>query len=49
MPSYDFYCKDCQKVYDIYVPLKILDNPVKCPHCEKDMTKMLSTPYFVVR
>ncbi len=38
MPLYELYCLDCQKVYEVQIPLSKYGEEIKCPHCEKPLT-----------
>ena len=42
MPLHDYYCLDCQKVFEVLVPLKKTDDAVKCPKCRKTLKKRIS-------
>jgi putative FmdB family regulatory protein len=44
MPLFDYYCLDCETVYELIVPLDRLDEEVKCPECGKILKKRISPP-----
>ena len=37
MPSYDYRCESCEKIWDDYKTVSARDEPCKenCPHCKK--------------
>jgi putative FmdB family regulatory protein len=40
MPTYEYECKNCEKVFDIFQ--KITDKPIeKCPKCHKKITRLI--------
>ncbi len=39
MPLYSYYCLDCEKTYEVIVPLKEYGAKVKCPKCKKELKK----------
>jgi len=44
MPLQDYFCTNCEKVYEIIVPLAENDKKIKCPHCKKLLKKHISAP-----
>jgi len=46
---FDFWCKDCMKTYEVMIPIKKLKTKIKCPHCKKELKKIISPVYFVLR
>jgi putative FmdB family regulatory protein len=48
MPLYEFYCFDCSKYYEIIIKLKDYDKKPKCPHCGKELKKLMSAPMFKI-
>lgn len=42
MPLHDYFCTDCEKVYEVLVPLKDTDKKVPCPKCEKPLKKRIA-------
>lgn len=40
MPTYEYECKNCNKVFDIFQ--KITDKPLdKCPKCHKKISRLI--------
>jgi len=48
MPMYDYRCEDCDKTFEIYVPLDKLEEEIKCPYCKKPLKKEMSPVFFKV-
>lgn len=48
MPLYVKWCKNCEKVYEVIIPLKDYDKKVKCPHCKKTLGKIMTPVCFKV-
>jgi len=47
MPTYEYRCNDCGKRFELFQ--KMSDKPVeKCPHCEGDVTKIISAGMGVI-
>ncbi len=47
MPIYDFRCRECGRVVEIFLHHNI-DEAVSCPHCgSKDMERLISASYIV--
>lgn len=44
MPLYEYYCTECEKIYEIIVKLRAIDKKIKCPHCKKGLKKRISPP-----
>jgi len=45
MPTYDYKCKECGEVFELFRHLSEIDGAVKCPHCGSIKTqKLFSTP-----
>lgn len=42
MALHDYYCTDCERVFEVLVPMDRLDDPVKCPKCRKRLKKRFS-------
>lgn len=41
---FDYFCKECMKVFEVLVKLDKLDEEIKCPHCKTAIKKLLSAP-----
>lgn len=46
MPLYVKWCKKCEKIYEVLIPLKDYKKKVKCPHCKKELAKILTPVSF---
>jgi putative FmdB family regulatory protein len=48
MPAYEYECKDCQKVFTIFLSIKEFDEKpkIKCPDCESDNVRKKFTSFF---
>jgi len=47
MPTYDYKCKECGRVFELFRHLSELDEEVKCPDCGSEKTERLfSIPYI---
>jgi len=42
MPLYNYYFLDCEKTYEVIVPLKEYGTKVECPKCKKDLKKHIT-------
>ena len=49
MPLYEYLCENCEKYFEIIVPLKKRNKKIKCPHCKKSLTKIMSPVYFTFK
>ena len=46
MPVYDYRCKDCNSVSEIF--LRSSDSEVRCPRCgSENMERMISASYMI--
>lgn len=48
MPIYNYTCKKCGKTFEVLVPLKQLDDTIKCPNCKSELERMMTTPAFKI-
>ena len=48
MPMYNFACKKCKCVHEVFVPLDKLDTKIKCPECKEKLRRMLPCPTFKI-
>ncbi len=48
MPLYEMTCFDCEKVFEVQIPLAKYDEPVKCPHCEKPLVRHVTPVRFKI-
>ena len=47
MPTYDYKCKECEKVFEVFRRFSELDEEVKCPNCGSEKTeKVFSIPHI---
>ena len=49
MPLYSYICDDCEKYFEVFVPLKKRNQSIKCPHCKKKLRKIISPVYFTFK
>jgi len=52
-PMYEYLCPKCtnneyDRVFTILVPLKELDDEIKCPECGAILQRMISVSSFVI-
>ena len=47
MPTYDYKCKECEKVFEIFLHFSELEKEVKCPNCgSKNTERIFSIPHI---
>jgi len=47
MPAYDYKCKECGKVFEVFRRFSELDEEVKCPNCGSEKTeRVFSIPHI---
>ncbi len=46
---YEYSCVECQKVFNIMVPLARYDEEIFCPHCGQKLERHISSCYFKVK
>jgi putative FmdB family regulatory protein len=46
MPLYSYSCKECQKVLYLIVKLEDYNKLINCPHCGKELKKLIDAPNF---
>jgi putative FmdB family regulatory protein len=47
MPSYDYKCKECGKVFEVFRRFSELDEQVNCPDCGSEKTeRVFSIPHI---
>jgi len=44
MPLFDYYCKECEAIWEVMVTLNDLEKEIECPDCKEKLVKMLSAP-----
>lgn len=51
MPVYEYYCGDCNGVFELLRPVREASNPQPCPVCDSDSRRLMPTDFaaFVVR
>jgi putative FmdB family regulatory protein len=42
MPTYEFWCPKCKKVFEVKRPLADFDKPSYCPDCNTPGEKLIS-------
>jgi putative FmdB family regulatory protein len=48
MPVYEMWCRHCNKLFRVMVPLKYFGEKIRCRYCKKELKMEISAPYFVV-
>jgi len=47
MPTYDYKCRECGKVFEVFRRFSELDEQVNCPNCGSEKTEMIfSVPHI---
>ena len=47
MPTYNYKCKECGKVFEIFSHFSEMDEEVKCPNCGSEKTeRVFSIPHI---
>lgn len=47
MPTYDYKCKECGQVFEVFRRLSELDKEVNCPNCGSEKTeRVFSIPHI---
>lgn len=46
---YEYSCHECEKVYEVQMPLSRHGEEVKCPHCDKPLERHISPVYFTIK
>jgi putative FmdB family regulatory protein len=51
MPLYEYYCEDCDGIYELLRPMREASNPQPCPVCDGDGRRLMPTELnaFVMR
>jgi putative FmdB family regulatory protein len=42
MPTYEFWCPNCRKVFEVKRPIADFDKPASCPDCSKNGQRLVS-------
>ena len=45
MPLYEYYCKHCDGIYETLRPMREASDPVPCPECERDGSRIMPTSF----
>ncbi|MCH7810484.1 MAG: zinc ribbon domain-containing protein [Chloroflexi bacterium] len=45
MPLYEYYCENCDKVFDSLQAISRSDQPVACPDCGRDADRIMPTTF----
>ena len=51
MPIYEYYCADCNGVFEQLLPVKRASEPQPCPQCDAESRRIMPTEFqaFTVR
>jgi putative FmdB family regulatory protein len=49
MPTYEFECKRCNKIYEVKRPITESDKPYKCGLCNVECDRILSSANFILK
>lgn len=49
LPLYTYWCKKCEKLYEVMIKLKDYGTEVKCPHCKKTTEKIITPVRFSIK
>jgi putative FmdB family regulatory protein len=51
MPLYEYYCQDCDGVFELLRPVRQSSDPQPCPECDRDAKRMMPVDFaaFTVR
>jgi putative FmdB family regulatory protein len=51
MPLYEYYCKDCDGVFELIRPVRQSTTPQPCPECDREVERLMSVDVaaFTVR
>ena len=45
MPLYEYYCDNCDKVFEALKSVQASDQPAKCPDCRADSDRIMPTSF----
>ena len=45
MPLYEYYCDNCEKVFDSLQSISRSDQPAACPKCGRDADRIMPTTF----
>ncbi len=45
MPLYEYYCENCDEVFDSLQAISRSDQPVACPKCGRDADRIMPTTF----
>jgi putative FmdB family regulatory protein len=49
MPTYEYYCQNCDRTFDRHLSLEERDSePVECPHCKKPNVEQILSHFVAV-
>ncbi len=46
MPLYEYLCAECRKILEVIVPLEKYGQKIYCPHCKKEVKRIMSPVMF---
>jgi putative FmdB family regulatory protein len=45
MPVYEYYCEQCESVFEALRPLRESDRPAACPSCGREAERIMPTAF----
>lgn len=45
MPLYEYYCDDCEGIFEALRPIREASDPVPCPVCDRDGRRIMPTSF----
>ena len=45
MPLYEYYCQDCNGIFEALRPMREASDPVPCPVCDRDGQRIMPTSF----
>jgi len=46
MPVYEYYCNDCDGIFEALRPMREASDPVPCPVCDRDGDRIMPTSFM---
>jgi len=45
MPLYEYYCENCDEVFEALRPVNASEDPAPCPKCARDAERIMPTTF----